>query len=208
MFLNTTMTATPNAIVAKLVEVNGGINWKNGLTQWSLHFAKQHGKGNIGGQRSKSPKMDTGKNIRNENDQRMTFNCQWRGYITKNCLSKQCSNSPKATSTAAEALTATTSTLTTLIKNNLMMASWNASASDLFINCRCKTNISLDWSMFIRYAKYAVMRTKVKASDGVKSFASGDGSCNMICHLPDGRTEMIMPLVVVHLPGKFNLNAQ
>ena len=208
MFVNTTMTATPNAIVAKLVEVNGGINWENGLSQRWLHFAKQGWKVNIGGQRNNSSKMDIGQNVRNENDQRITFHCQWRGYITKNCLSKQCSNSPKDAYTAEEALTETTSSLTTLIKNNLMMASWNASASNWFINYRCKTTLSFGWLMFNRYAKYTANWTKVKASDEVKLFASGDGCFNMICHMPDGRTEMIMLSVVVHLLGTFNLHPQ
>jgi len=139
---------------------------------------------------------------------RSCFHCQRQGLITENCASKKRGNPPKAANTAAKALTGTTSTITTSIKNYWKMASSNASCSDWFIDCGCTTHISSCQSMFITYTEYPPNMKKVKGNNGVRSFAFGYGSLRLICQLPDGKTETIILQEVMHLPGSFNLISQ
>jgi len=211
---NATMTATPYDIVTKLVEMEAAIKGENGLAPEALLFAKKGGKGGRGSKVGKSPKRDKrddkrdNKDDRKEKDLRKCFHCQRRGHITENCLSKQRGDPPKAADTAAKASTKTTSTLTTSIENNWMVASSNASSSDWFIDCGCMTHISGHRLMFITYTEYPPNMKMVKGYNGVTSFVSGYGSVRLICQLPDGKMEMIIIQEVVHLPGSFNLISQ
>jgi len=219
---NATMTATPDEIVAKLVEMEAAIKRETGLAPEALLFAKKGGKDGSGGYGSKagkggrSPGRDKrddkrenkGDNDRKEKDFRKCFHCQRRGHTTENCLSKQRRDPPKAADTAAKALTETTSTVTTTIENYRMVASSNALSSDWFIDCGCTTHISGHRSMFITYTEYPPNPKKVKGYNRVTSFASGYGIVRLTCQLPDGKTEMIILQEVVHLPGLFNLISQ
>jgi hypothetical protein len=119
-------------------------------------------------------------------------------------LSKQHADIRTAADRAAKALTETTSTLTTLIENYWMVASSNASSSDLFIDCECTTHLSGRRLMIISYTKYPPNTKKVKRYNGVTSFASGYGIVMLICPLPDGKMEMIILQEVVHSPGSFH----
>jgi len=86
-----------------------------------------------------------------------------------------------------------------------MVASSSCSSSDWFIDCGWTTHISGHRSMFITYTEYPPNTKKVKGYNRVTSFASGYGSVRLICPLPDGKTETIIPQEVVHLLGSFNL---
>jgi len=104
---NVMMTATPDDIVTKLVQMDAAIKRENGLTPEALLCAEQGGKGGGNGSKagkgSKSPnrdKRDTEED-RKEKDLRKCFHCQRRGHVTKNCLSKQHGNPPNAADTAA-----------------------------------------------------------------------------------------------------------
>ena len=55
---NTTMTATPNEIVTKLIEKEAAIKRENGLAPEALLFAKKGGRGGRGGKVGRSPKRD------------------------------------------------------------------------------------------------------------------------------------------------------
>ena len=123
--INARITTTPDEIVTKHVQKDAPIKRSNGLAPEVLRFAKKGGSGGKGG---KGPKRDKRDNMddKKEKDQRMCFHCRWRGHITENCLSMQCSDPPKAANTAAKASTETTPTLTTSIKNYWMVASSNA----------------------------------------------------------------------------------
>jgi len=155
---NTTMTATPNEIVTKLVEKEAVIQRVNGLTCQALFFAEKGSKAGRGGTGGKCSKRDNRDNMddRKEKDLWKCFQCQWRGHITENRLSKQRGDLPMSADTAAKASTdaSATSTLTTSIENYWMLASSNASSSDWFIDCRCTTHISSRQSMFITYTDY------------------------------------------------------
>jgi len=211
---NTTMTATSDEIVTKLLEKEAVINRENGLAPEALLVAKKGGKGSgNGGKAGKgggSPKRDKRKNKddRKEKVFRKCFHCQQRGHTTENYLSKQSGDQPKAADTAAKASTETTSTLTTSIENYWMVASSSASSSDGSVDCGCTSYISGHRSMFITYTEYPPNTKKVKGYNGVTSFPSGYGSIRLICQLPDGRTETIILQEVVHLPGSFNLISQ
>jgi len=219
---NATMTATPDEIVTKLVEKEAAIKRENGLAPEALLFAKKGGKGGSGGYGGKagkggrSPRRDKrhdkrdnkGDNDRKEKDFRKCFHCQRQGHTIENCLSKQCGDPPKAADTAAKASTETTSTLTTSIENYWMVASWNTSSSDWFIDCACTTHISGCRSLFITYTEYPLNTKKVKGYNGVTSFASRYGSVRLTCQLPDGKTETIILQKVMLLPGSFNLISQ
>jgi len=211
---NATMTAMPDEIVTKLVEKEAAIKRENGLAPEALLCAKQGGRGGRGSKVGRSPKRDKrddkrdNKDERKEKDFRKCFHCQWQGHTTENCLSKQCSNSPKAADTVAEASTETTSTLTTSIENSWMVASSNSSSSDWFFDCRCTTHTSGGRSIVITYTEYPPNTKKVKGYNGVISVASGNGSVRLICQLPDGKTETFILQEVVHLPGSFNLISQ
>ena len=145
---DTEITATPHAIITKLVEEEAAINSENGLAPEALLFAKKGGKGSRGRKVGKSPKRgkrdykrdnkDDGK----EKDLPKCFHCQLRGHITRNCLSKQRGDPTKAADTAAEASTETTSTFTTSIENYWMVPRSNTSSSDWLIHCGCTTHIS------------------------------------------------------------------
>ena len=193
---NTTMSATPDEIVTKLVEKQAAIKRENGLALEALLFAKKGGKvggnGYKAGKGGKSPRGDKGDDKgdntdnRKEKDLRKFFHCQQLGHITVNCLRKQHGNPPKAANTAAKASTETTLTLTTLIQNHWMVGSSNASSSDWFFDCRCTTHIAGHRSMFITHTEYPPNTKKVKQFSGVTLFASGYGSVWSICQLPDG----------------------
>jgi len=156
-----TMTATPDEIVTKLVEMEAAIKRENGLPPEALLFAKKGGKGGNGGNGGKagkggrSPKKDKrddkrdNKDYRKEKYLRKCFHCQRRGRTSENCLSKQCGDPRKAADTAAKASTETTSTLTSSIENYWIVASSSASSSDWFIDCGCTTHISGRRSMII-----------------------------------------------------------
>jgi len=62
--------------------------------------------------------------------------------------------------------------------------------------------------MFITYPKYPWNTPKMKGYNGVTSCASRYASVRLICHLPDGKTEIIILQEVVHLLGTFNLISQ
>ena len=213
---NATMIATPDMIVTKLIEKQAAIKIDNGLTPDALLFAKKGGKGGNGGKAGnggRNPKRDKRDDKRDnkgdkEKDFRKCFHSHRRGNTTKNCLSKQRGDPPKAADTAANASTETTSTLTTSIENYWMVASSNASSSDWFIDCRCTTHISGCRSMFITYTEYPPNTKKVKGYNGVTSFVSAYGSVRLTCQLPDGKTETIILKDLVHLPGLFNLISQ
>jgi len=89
---NTTMTATPDEIVPKHLEMEASIKRENGLAPKTLLFAKKGVKGSRGGKGSKSPKMDKrhnkGDNNGKEKDLRKCVHRQQRGHITEDCLSK------------------------------------------------------------------------------------------------------------------------
>jgi len=215
---NAKMTAMPNEIVTKLVEMKAAIKRENGLAPDTLLFAKKGGKGGTGGncdktgRGSKSPNRDKredksdNKNDRKEKDFRKCFYWQRPGHTTKNGLSKKRSDPPNTADTAAQA--SATSTLTTSIENYWMVASSNASASDWFIDCKCMTHISGHRSMFNTYSKYPLNTKEVKGYDAVTCFASGYESVRLFCPLPDGKTETIILHEVVHLPESFNLISQ
>jgi hypothetical protein len=150
------------------------------------------------------------KDERKEKEFRKCFHYHRRGHTTENCLSKQCSDPPRAADTAAKASNeaSANSTLTTSIENNWMVASSSASSNDWFIDCGCTTHNSGRGSIFITYTEYSPNTQKVKGYNVVTSFASGYGSVRLICQLPDGTTETIILQEVVHLPGSFNLISQ
>jgi len=211
---NSMMTTTPNEIITKLVEDEAGIKRENGLAPDARFFAKEGGKGSGNGGKagkgSNSPKRDKRDNMddRKGKDLWKCFHCQLRGHITENYLSKQHGDPPKASNTAARASTETTSTLTTSIENYWMVASSNASSSDLFIDCGCTTQISGRRSLFITNTEYPPIMRNVKGYNRVTSFASGYVSVSLICQLPDGMTETIILQEVVHFPRSFNINLQ
>jgi hypothetical protein len=62
--------------------------------------------------------------------------------------------------------------------------------------------------MFITYTGYSPNTMTVKRDNGVTPVAFGFGSVRLICHLPDGKTEMIGLQEVVHLKGSFNVISQ
>jgi hypothetical protein len=209
---NTTMTATPDEIVTKLVEKEAAIKREKGLAPEALLFAnKGGGNGGKAGEGGRSPKRDKrddkrdNKDDRKEKNFRKCFQCLRRGHTTENCMSNQCGDPPKAADIAAKPSTETNSTLMTSIENNWMVASSSASSSDWFIDCGCTTHISGRRSTFITYTEYPPNTKKVKGYNGVTSFASGYGSVRLICQLPDGKTETIILQEVVHLLGLFNL---
>src|SRR5882757_7228553 len=103
---------------------------------------------------------------RKENDLQKWFHCQRRGHITKNCLSKQCSDSPKAVNTAVVVSTGTSSTLTTSIETYWMVASSTSLSRDCFIDCRCTTHISGHQSMLLSYTKYSLYTNIEKGFNG------------------------------------------
>ena len=133
MDINTTMTATPDEIVTKLIEKAAAIKRENGLAPEDLLFAKKGGKGGIGkaGKGGRGPKSDKrdnkrdNKDDRKEKDFRKCFHCQRQGHTTENCLSKQRGDPPKSADTSAKASTeeSTASTLTTSIGNYWIVAS-------------------------------------------------------------------------------------
>jgi len=159
---NTTMTATPDEIITKLVEKEAAIKRENGLAPEVLLFAKKGRKGCRWGKVGKSPKRDKrdNKDDRKEKDVRRCFHCQRRGHTSENCLSKQRGDPPKAADTATKASTEAlgTSTLTTSIENYWMVSSLSASSSDSFIDCGCMTHISGCRSMVTTYTKYPVTK--------------------------------------------------
>jgi hypothetical protein len=121
---NATMTATPVEIVTKLVEKVAAITSENGLAPEALLSAKQGGRGGRGGKIGKvgnSPKRDERDNEGDNNSREKDFwkcsHCQWREHITRNHVSKLCSDPPKSANTAAKTSTDTSSTLTTSIEN-------------------------------------------------------------------------------------------
>jgi hypothetical protein len=144
MHQNSTMTATPDEIVTKLVESEAAIQRENGLTTEALLIAKRGSKGGNGGNGGKAGKVgkspnrdrkdnkrdNKGDNNRKEKDFRECFDSKLRGHTTKNCLSKHGGDPPKAADAATNASTRTTLTLTTSIENYWMVASSNASSSD------------------------------------------------------------------------------
>jgi len=199
---NAMMSATPDWIVTKLIEKEAATKRENGLAPEALLFTQKGGKGGNGGKAGKGGRSD-----RKEKDFGWCFHCQRRGHTTNNCMSKQRGHPPKSANTAANATTeaSATSTLTTSIENNWMMASSNASSCYWFIDCSCMTHISSHWSMFITYTKYPPNMKKVQRYNGVTLFASEYVSCMLTCQLPDGRKETIILQEVVHLPGSFNL---
>ena len=87
---NAMMTATPDAFITKLVEMDTAIKRENGLAPEALLFAKTGGKGgnNKAGKGSRSPKKDKrddkGDNDRKERDLQNGFHCQPRVHITEN----------------------------------------------------------------------------------------------------------------------------
>jgi hypothetical protein len=213
---NATMTATPNEIVTKLVEMETAIKRENGLAPEVLIFAKKGGKGGGNGGKAgkggKSPRRNKRDDKRdnkgdNEKDFRKCFHCQRRGHTMEICMSKQHGDPPKAADTAAKASTeaSATSTLTPSIENCWMVASSTASSSDWFIHCGCTNHISSHRSIFITYTEYPPNTMKVKGYNGVTLFASGYGSVRLTCQLPDGKTEMIILQEVVYLLWSFNL---
>ena len=147
---NAMMTATPDEIVTKLVELEAAIKRENGLAPEALLLAKKGGKAGTGGNGGKagkggrSPKRDKrdNKDDSKEKDFRKCIHCLWRGHTTENCLSQQLGDPPKAANTAAKALAETTSTLTTSIENYWMVANSSALSSDWFIDCGRTTHIS------------------------------------------------------------------
>jgi len=155
---NATMTATPDEIVTKLVQMDAAIKREKGLAPEALLFAKKGGgKGGIAGKVGRSPKRDKrddkrdnkGDRDRKKKDFRKCFHCKLRGHTTENCLSKQHGDPPKAADTAAKASTETTS-----IENYWIVASSTVSSSDWLIDCECTTHISSHRSMFITYTEY------------------------------------------------------
>jgi hypothetical protein len=212
---NTTMTATPDEIVTKLVEKEAAIKREKGLAPEALLFPKKRGgNGGKAGEGGRSPKRDKrddkrhNKDDRKEKNFRKCFHYLRRGHTTENCLSNQCGDPPKAADMAAKPSTETSSTLMTSIENNWMVASSSASSSNWFINCGCTTHISGRRPTFVTYTEYPPKTKKVKGYNGVTSFASGYGSVRLICQLPDGKTETIILQEVVHLPGSFHLISQ
>jgi hypothetical protein len=135
---NATMTATPDDIVTKLVEMEAAIKRENGLAPEALLFAKKGGRGGRGGKVGKSPKRDKRdykrdiKDDRKEKDFRNALHSQRRVHTMENCLSEQRGDPSQSANTAAKASTeaSATSTLTTSIENYWMMASSSASSSD------------------------------------------------------------------------------
>jgi len=163
---NTTMTTTPDGITTMVVEKEVAISRENGLVLEALLFAKKGGNGGNGGNGGKagkdgrSPKRDKRhyerdhKDDRKEKDLQKCFHCQWRGHITKNCMSKQRGNPPNDADTTAKASTETTVTLTSSIENYWMVASSRCLSSDWFIHCGCTAHISGRQSIFITYTQY------------------------------------------------------
>jgi len=84
---NVTMTAMPEEIITKLVEMEAAIKRENGLTPEAQLIAKKGGKGGRGGKVGKSPRRDKrdNKDDRKDKDLRKCFHCQRRGHITENC---------------------------------------------------------------------------------------------------------------------------
>jgi hypothetical protein len=120
---NATMTTTPDEIITKLVKKKAVITRQNGLAPKGLTCAKKGGRGSRGGKVGKCPnrakkehKRDYKDDSKGKNVQKCTH-CQRRGHITKNSLSEQRCDPPRATDAAPKALTETTSTLTTLTEN-------------------------------------------------------------------------------------------
>jgi hypothetical protein len=159
------MTATPNEIVTKLVEMETAIKRENGLAPEVLIFAKKGGKGGGNGGKAgkggKSPRRNKRDDKRDnkgdkEKDFRKCFHCPRRGHTMEICMSKQYGDPPKAADTAAKASTeaSATSTLTPSIENYWIVASSTASSSDWFIDCGCTNHISGHRSMFITYTEY------------------------------------------------------
>ena len=113
MHKNATMTATLDEIVTTLVEKEAAIKKVKGLAPEGLLFAKKGGRGGRGGKGGRSPKRDKrddkrdnkGDNNRKEKDFRKCFHCHRRGNTTKNCVSKQRGDPPKAADTAVNAST-------------------------------------------------------------------------------------------------------
>jgi hypothetical protein len=142
------MTAMPDEIVTKLIEVDAAIKRVNGIAPEALLFAKKGSKGCKASKGGRSPKRhkDDGKrdneDDRKEKDFRKCFHWQQRGSTTENCIGKQRSDPPKAADTAANPSTETTLNLSTTFNNYWMVASSKASSSDLFIDGRCTTPIS------------------------------------------------------------------
>jgi len=184
VFLELIMNKTPQCppppedIMSKLVEMEAAVKRVNELAPDALLFAKKGGKGGSGGnggrggKGDKSPKRDKryNKDDRKEEDLGKCFHCQQQRYITENCFSKQRGDLPMAANTAAKASTDITSTRTTSIENYWMLVSSKASSSDWFIDCRCRTNISGRWTMFIIYTKYPPNKKMVKGNNEVISF--------------------------------------
>jgi hypothetical protein len=95
---NTTMTATPDEIVTKVVDNRGAIKRENEYPPEALLFAKNGGRGGRGGKVGNSPKRDKRddkrdderdiKDDRKKNDFRKCFHCERKGHTTENCLSK------------------------------------------------------------------------------------------------------------------------
>ena len=113
---NATMTATPDEIITMLIEKEAAIKREKGLAPEALLFAKKGGKGGSGGYGGKAEKggrsarrdkRDDKRDNKGDNDSkeknfRKCFHCQRRGHTTKNCLSKQRGDPPKAADTAAK----------------------------------------------------------------------------------------------------------
>jgi len=89
-----------------------------------------------------------------------------------------------------------------------MVANSNPSSSVCFIVCGWTTHISARRSMFITCTEYHLNPKKVQGWNGITSFSSGYGGVRLICRLPDGKRDTIIPQDVVQLPGSFNLISQ
>lgn len=121
------------------------------------------------------------------------YHCRWRGHLTENWLSKECTESSKAADNACTPSTQASAvmTLTVSIEKQCITVCSDASSSDWYIDCRCTTYTSGHQPMFISYTEYYSNTRKVKEHHGVVSFLSGYGSVRFICPLCDGQMEMI-----------------
>jgi len=158
------ITTTTEEIITMLFENDSAIQTEIRLITESPLCAMNGAKGVKGRKDCKGPKRDKGDNQddRIDRDQRKFFHYHQRGYITKNCMGKQYGNPLYGANTAAKALTEPTSTITTLIKNDLMVPSSNTSCSMWFVDCRCTTYISGSRLLFITYPDYAANRNKAR----------------------------------------------